>query len=272
MPSDPKGKEEPKKERKGGRRSRAVRRAVRRDLSAFVCAVFTWFETAPIKWKDDWINQPVRLKQYHRPRNYIPDNHSPTRKMPLLTSTPRAKEPEWIRFSNESKLFLKRTTYPVELLAVVAWDVIKHLPIHTGRLHGNRFHSRAFRTKEKAKSSVAKLRDGNASLLNYLAQGYGYLGANDPRISVKSKSQDESKLVRTGNRNKTHAERRKSFFATARKRWPQPPRNLVDLPNHMRTYWRGHASYEEAKKTFMEALQIVQRLRRRASRAAMDDL
>jgi hypothetical protein len=246
-----------------GRKRKWMRRSARKDLEAFTLAVFTWLEMAPQKWEDDWLDQPVQLKFYSPRRRRRPGDKPPLNALGVPVRKTRSHSPQWILPSDASLKFLAESAYPTELLAVVAWDLIKGLRIHTGRMHANNKVHHLFKNKHIAKDGLHKLRSGEKPLLDHLAQSYGYLDADDERIPLKNRKELPAPTkVRQGNRAKTHAERRKPLFQTARKRWPKRPRHLISMTPRMMSYWRAHDCYEEASSAFKADLPVYQHLKR----------
>lgn len=240
-----------------------MRRAARRDLEAFTRAVFTWLEVAPCTWEQDWVSQPVQLKVYFGSKRTRGPGKTPTNALGLPAKKPRKKAPQWIPSTDAARRFVKERAYPIEVLAVAAWDLIKALPIHIGALHGNDKVSDLFRSKETSRRALQLIRAGNKTLLDRLAQAYGYIDADDERIPLKDRKQPpHTEPVRRGNRAKTHAERRKPMHLSVRKRWPKPPPHLLDMPPRMLSYWRTHACYEEAMNAFKSALPVFRPSRR----------
>lgn len=238
-----------------GRKSKWARRSARKDLEAFACSVFTWFEVAPQRGEDEWIEQPVGLRVYYRRSHRLRRGKASLNSQRLPA---KDRPPRWILPTNAARAFVMQSVYPIELLAVVAWDLIKTLPIHKGRLHGNRKAYPSLRTKEAGKRFLKLIRSGSKTALDHLAQSYGYIDADDERMPLASrKNLPRATKVRRGNRAKTLAERRKPITA-GRRRWPKPPRELLNMTPRMMSYWRAHKCYGEARLAFVTALPVFQ--------------
>ena len=234
---------------KKGRRNKRLLRLGRSDLRAFVHAVITWFELAPAQ-SHDWYARRVELKQY------FPD-----------------RPPRWLKPSARAKDFVAQSGCPLEVLAVVAWDIIKTLPVHTHRPHrGSKVYPLLQSIRAGRTTARDLLRQGNAVLEDSLAKSWGYFGKDDARLPFQSKQRSsQGERVLSGERIKSPSERRKSLGADVRKRWPQPSGSLLEMSSPMRSYWRRHAQYRSAFEAFKNELRVYRDLKSQPDRRPDDD-